>query len=417
MPSSANEACERVDAIKERLAELLIRESEQRRQIAESEACLATVVQEIEVAEAELEAAITAPVAGEEDPTLWLPDELVLAILLRVVYIGACASVCRRWNALCQSTEVKQQRWALRWGDYATERLAPQAYLAHSDNVQALAVSPGGNTLYTACAERNGQGMIKRWNGLERVSPGSWLESSSDVVAGQGILALAADADGWVFMSSDNGVGCGHVMAFSGETGNLKQAYHGHSTSVSSLSVADGRLFGAFDTKIIQWDCATGETRCLFEGHKETVLCIALGNDKLFSGSSDGTIRAWSTVNGAHLQTTGHDDGEFISTIAVGRDILVSGSNCSLSLWSVHDGKLLRQIRTRASVMAVALSPNNTLFSVEFDDWVHVRRNPFAKTDVVTQFRPQQFRVGTRMALAPNGTLFTTTYNRAVYVL
>ena len=55
----------------------------------------------IEQAEAELEAAVAAPVAEREDPTLWLPDELLLLILVQVMY-GRLLGVLL-FNMMCET--------------------------------------------------------------------------------------------------------------------------------------------------------------------------------------------------------------------------------------------------------------------------------------------------------------------------
>jgi hypothetical protein len=45
-------------------------------------------------------------VANGVDPTAWLLDELLVAILIQVVTEGACGLVCRRWNAVRQDRRV-----------------------------------------------------------------------------------------------------------------------------------------------------------------------------------------------------------------------------------------------------------------------------------------------------------------------
>jgi hypothetical protein len=52
--------------------------------------------------ESELEAAVAAPTSGGRDPTSWLPDELLIVILLllpsETLWKGQCTAVCRRWR-------------------------------------------------------------------------------------------------------------------------------------------------------------------------------------------------------------------------------------------------------------------------------------------------------------------------------
>jgi hypothetical protein len=59
---------------------------------------------------ARLDAAVNAAVSGGRDPTSWLPDELMLAILLMlpfdVLWGGVCERVCMRWRRLMESVPV-----------------------------------------------------------------------------------------------------------------------------------------------------------------------------------------------------------------------------------------------------------------------------------------------------------------------
>lgn len=59
---------------------------------------------EINAVRMELDAAVTAPMSGNRDPTKWLPDEILIAVfewldpktMLTVIH-----AVCRRWRSLC----------------------------------------------------------------------------------------------------------------------------------------------------------------------------------------------------------------------------------------------------------------------------------------------------------------------------
>jgi hypothetical protein len=76
--------------------------------------------------ESELEAAVAAPASGGRDPTSWLPDELLIVILLllpfETLWKGQYAGVCRRWRALGQGESGPVQRrkrtgkWEVRQG-------------------------------------------------------------------------------------------------------------------------------------------------------------------------------------------------------------------------------------------------------------------------------------------------------------
>jgi hypothetical protein len=69
--------------------------------------------------ERELREAVDAPVSGHRDPTTWLPDELMLAILCstsaEVVYGGVCGCVCRRWARLVKTVHFQRYKMAIKW--------------------------------------------------------------------------------------------------------------------------------------------------------------------------------------------------------------------------------------------------------------------------------------------------------------
>ncbi len=59
----------------------------------------------------------------------------------------------------------------------------------------------------------------------------------------------------------------------------------------------DGRrlLTGGDDKTIRLWDVATGKELHKFQGHTETVTCLAFSSDghRAISGSLDRTVRLW----------------------------------------------------------------------------------------------------------------------------
>jgi hypothetical protein len=74
---------------------------------------------EIVLVERELNVLVNAPVSGGRDPTDWLPDELVLLIILflpgNVLWAEVCERVCQRWARLMESARVKRRKRDGRW--------------------------------------------------------------------------------------------------------------------------------------------------------------------------------------------------------------------------------------------------------------------------------------------------------------
>jgi hypothetical protein len=94
--SSDSLASRRVDARKAQIVQLRARDAEITERIECDHRERGEVRAALAEAEAELEVEVNAPVANGVDPTEWLPEELLMAILIQVVTAGVCGLVCRR---------------------------------------------------------------------------------------------------------------------------------------------------------------------------------------------------------------------------------------------------------------------------------------------------------------------------------
>jgi hypothetical protein len=77
---------------------------------------------EVASTERELEALVNAPVSGGRDPFEWLPDELIVMIMLMLpfeaLWGGVCERVCLRWARLMKSAPVTRRKREGRWAAY-----------------------------------------------------------------------------------------------------------------------------------------------------------------------------------------------------------------------------------------------------------------------------------------------------------
>jgi WD40 repeat protein len=225
---------------------------------------------EMASAESELGALVKAPVSGGRDPFEWLPDELIVMIMLmlpfEVLWSGMCERVCLQWARLAKSTPVKRRKRDGRWAAYEAGVIKPRELEGHDEGVRALAV------------------------GL----------------------------DGKVYSGSDDEM----IRVWSGDDGTHLQTLRGHTSYVLALAVGlDGKVYsGSWDKTIRVWSGDDGTHLQTFVGHTEGVRALAVGLDgKVYSGSHDKTIRVWSGDEGTHIQTlAGHTEG--VSAVAVGLD-------------------------------------------------------------------------------------------------
>jgi WD40 repeat protein len=298
------DAVDRVLWIKTRLSELRRTDAARRDAEVQLHATLADLAAEraslgAEIAEREREllAAISAPVEKGEDPTLWLPDELLVAILLvapfRSLWAGTCGMVCRRWHGLVTTTpEIQKWLRSGRWGAYEAGWITPRVLKTHRHAVTALAVGSDG-AVYAAAGTT-----ITVWpRGVGGASPEVRtfeVDVTADVlVVASGSIVLSTSQDCVVRSYSVQPDGALHTMT-------------GHTHLVRALAVGlDGTIYsGSTDRTIRAWSGAHGGCLQTLRGHAKGVRALAVGPDgTLYSAGADSTIRVWSEAGGAHRAT------------------------------------------------------------------------------------------------------------------
>jgi WD40 repeat protein len=313
-------------------------------------------------AEAELDMEVLAPVANGVYPTTWLPEELLVAILIQVVTDGVCGLVCRRWYAVCQGERMKRRAWEGRWEGYSAGWRKPQRLVGHKGDVVTLAVGPDGTVYSTSMG-----GSVRAWSGTD----GSHLRTLEASECFAHSLAVGGP-NGTVYAGIvARTLGGGAIWGWSGTDGSRLVDLEGHPNhDVRALAVAvDGTLFsGASDTTIRVW--SNGEHVRTLIGHTNEVTALAIGTrERLYSCSVDTTIRVWSVADLTHMSTLkGHTD--WVRTVAVGPDgTLYSGSDdTTIRMWSGDDGRPLRTLRGHTDpVMNVAVCSGGTIYSASED--------------------------------------------------
>ena len=88
------------------------------------------------------------------------------------------------------------------------------------------------------------------------------------------------------------------------------------------------------------WRWQSGHLITTLTGHTAAVRSVAVfpeGDDRVASGSRDGTVRIWNVRSGVCEHTlTGHTN--WVNSVAVSRDgrTLLSGSlDCSVKVWTL----------------------------------------------------------------------------------
>jgi hypothetical protein len=389
----ATPASLRVDALKAKIVQLRSRDAEITEQIERDHRERGEVRAALAEAEAELELEVIAPVANGVDPTEWLPEELLMAILIQVVTAGVCGLVCRRWYTVCQDGRVKRRAWEGRWEGYSAGWRAPQKLVGHTGYVYALAVGPDG-TVYSGGHDK----MVRAWSGTD----GTLLRTLEGHTVP--VRSLAVGADGTVYSDGHDS----SIRVWSGIDGSSLRVLEGHPGAILfALAIAaDGTLFsGATDTTIRVW--SEGEHVRTLIGHTGWVMALAIGtHDKLYSGSYDTTVRVWSIADGTPLSTLKGHTG-YVRSLAVGLDGTVySGSaDTRIRAWSGEDGTLLRTLQGHTAVVySLAIGPDGTLFSGSDDKTVRL----WCGVTGAPRYTLRDAMNLTKLAIGADGKLYTS---------
>jgi hypothetical protein len=334
------------------------------RTLYEYEAKVTSVQLEMVVVQRERDKAVGAPVSGDRDPTTWLPDELMIRILLLVplksLLTRQCAGVCRRWRALVKMGPVDRRRRGGRWVGYAEGWVKPRLlHLGHTAQVLAVAVGPTGN-LYAGSED----GTVRVWDHVHATLIRTLVGHA------EAVYALAVSRTDVVYSGSDDTT----IQVWSGGDGAHIRTLVGHQGAVTSLAVGlkDTLYSGSSDETVRVWSTRDGAQLQILEGHTGGVSALLIRADgRLYSGSWDTTIRVWSGETGVHLETLhGHSAAvKSLSWGAVDSDLLYSGSkDGTIRAWSGGGSTV---VKTTKSSVETVMWIDGTMFAGLYEDiWV-----------------------------------------------
>ncbi|KAI8086176.1 uncharacterized protein BX664DRAFT_335096 [Halteromyces radiatus] len=148
-------------------------------------------------------------------------------------------------------------------------------------------------------------------------------------------------------------------------------------SSVLSLVCSDKYLFSGSQGFIIHvWDLQTFSLVKILEGHRGSVLGLALSTDQqwLFSCSGDGTVRVWDTetLNCAYLIQSCHDVGDIFSVVYSDvSNMFIFGSQNTSIQWYDFDDPQTHGATTDVPVIPISLrnSQKSKFFSNDTDGY------------------------------------------------
>eukprot|EP01135_Chromosphaera_perkinsii_P002661 Nk52_evm29s226 gene=Nk52_evmTU29s226 len=108
------------------------------------------------------------------------------------------------------------------------------------------------------------------------------------------------------------------------------------------------------------------------EGHSDSVACLSLQQQELYTGSDDHTIRHWDLETSHCIRTfSGHTN--IVTCLAVDKNHMVSGSwDATLKVWSLKTGECLRTIRGHAAAVLCVQFKGRLVLSGSFDNTIKV---------------------------------------------
>ncbi len=151
---------------------------------------------------------------------------------------------------------------------------------------------------------------------------------------------------------------------------------YGHTRGVTSVCVTNDKIIsGSEDGTVRVWDILTGKQIAICEGHAGAVASVCVSNDKIISGSSDGTIRIWDILTGKQIAIyEGHAGG--VTSVCATDDKIISGSSDgTIRVWDILTGKQIAiciiDIKYRRGINSVCVTGNKIISGSE-DDTVRV---------------------------------------------
>jgi uncharacterized membrane protein len=389
-PPNTTPEAERVDVARVQTAVLHAREEELSNFIEKLVAEREAVRAEIKVAESELDAAVNAPVSGGRDPTEWLPEELLLAVMcaLPAEMMWVCMRVCERWKRVMESAPViKQLMHKGRWAEYEAGVMRPRALEGHKGWVFTIAVGLDGKVYSAGSSDKK---RVRVWSGED----GTLLQTLKGHHS-RSVEALAVGLDGKVYSGSRDTTIC----VWSGESGAHLNTLRGHVNMITCLAVGlDGKVYsGALDrmsTQICVWSGENGTHLDTLELEQTgDVHALAVGHDgTVYSGTSFGILEAWTSKGRLLWAKDDSEQRSNIRALAVGLDgtIYVGREHWTIEARS-REGKLLRDVagcqfgRPDPDVTALTFGADGRLFSAGDDGKIKVWSSNLALLHTFTQ--------------------------------
>jgi WD40 repeat protein len=228
---------------------------------------------------------------------------------------------------------------------------APKLF-AHPDQVTSAALSPDGAKLVTGCTDKQARVWVLATGASERALGGFTLAVTCVCYSADGTQIATGSADK-------------SVIVWNAADGKEVKKIAGLPAAVQSVAISpDKKLIaaGLADNSLRLLDIAEGKEIKNLAGHAGPVTGVAYTpkGDLLISASADKTVRAWDSAGAEKLKL---EHSAAVQSLAMSKDgtrIAAGGTDKSIKVWIVADGKPAATITTPAEVRSLGFSADGS---------------------------------------------------------
>lgn len=257
----------------------------------------------------------------------------------------------------------------------------------HLDSVNTVAVTPDGTKIISGSSDHT----IKVWD----LNTGTEILTLIGHTSPVNAVTITPDGTRVISGASDN-----TVRVWSLATGTQVLRFNGHSLPVIALAITpDSKkvvsVSIAKHNSIKVWDLETGKEKLTLKGNRNIVRTVATtSNNRIISGSDNGTIKVWDLTNGKicfESKNERKSEGDYgsvhlelvpVYTIAVTYDNkwLIAGSghskhiNNTIKVWNLETGEEAFTLGSHENpISTLAVTPDGKqVISASFDNTIKV---------------------------------------------
>ena len=207
-------------------------------------------------------------------------------------------------------------------------------------------------------------------------------------------------------------------------TDTLIKTLTGHTSGVICLTISDGKLYsGSGDHSIKVWNCSNHELITTlgapeehdeegeYEGHTSSVYCLTINDGKLYSGSSDGTIKVWDCSTNK-LITTLTENTDDVYRLRLHGGKLYSQAHNVVKVYDCSDDTLITTLEDHTGWVKCLEIHDGKLYTGSDDKTINVY--DCSDDSLITTLRGHTDRV---MELTfQNGKLYSKQGDRDIYI-